>query len=419
MRIPAADTAWPTPIVYRGTELRGAKQFWRGTQRSIAPAETLARIRPHFATAGLTRIANITGLDRIGIPVTIAVRPNSRTLSTSSGKGFSIEAANASGAMEALELFHAEDVRLPTSRAAYRDLPPNRIPAEDLGLVKNHVFNEEWPYTWLTGWDLTSQEDVPIPWAAVHMSADPRRGWELHTFQLTSNGLASGNNFLEALNAGLFEVIERDAVTCHRLAWSRKKAAPPVVDLSTIAHPLVGELLRQCAEADIGVAIFDCTVDTQVPVYMAYVYDRVLNDIGVYRGYGAHLDPEVAMIRAITEAAQGRAIYISGARDDVFRHSYRQLQRHHAVDLAKMIDAMPATVDARLRPSTATPTFEGDTHTAIGHLAALGLRTIVVDLSREEFPISVVKVFVPGLEGYMFDFYEPGRRARQFLDASE
>src|SRR4051812_38127698 len=95
----------PPSINYRGQAYRGEKRFWRGTQRSIPPAETMERIRPHFRAFGITRLANITHLDVIGIPVTLAIRPNADTLSQGSGKGFSLEAALASGSMEAIELF--------------------------------------------------------------------------------------------------------------------------------------------------------------------------------------------------------------------------------------------------------------------------------------------------------------------------
>ena len=52
--------------------------FRHGTMRSVPPAETLARVRPHAARMGITRIGNITGLDNVGIPVASAMRPNSR-----------------------------------------------------------------------------------------------------------------------------------------------------------------------------------------------------------------------------------------------------------------------------------------------------------------------------------------------------
>jgi ribosomal protein S12 methylthiotransferase accessory factor len=55
-------------ILFRGKSYRARKQFWHGTQRTISPQETLERIRPHFKIVGLSRLSNITGLDRIGIP---------------------------------------------------------------------------------------------------------------------------------------------------------------------------------------------------------------------------------------------------------------------------------------------------------------------------------------------------------------
>src|SRR5881227_3639577 len=97
------------------------KRFWQGTHRTADPGETLARVRPHAARMGITRLGNITGLDRIGIPVAIAVRPNSRSVSVSQGKGLELPQAMASALMEACEGFHAEEIG-PCRPAAYRDL---------------------------------------------------------------------------------------------------------------------------------------------------------------------------------------------------------------------------------------------------------------------------------------------------------
>jgi ribosomal protein S12 methylthiotransferase accessory factor len=79
------------------------------------------------------------------------------------------------------------------------------------------------------------------------------------------------------------------------------------------------------------------------------------------------------------------------------------------------MQALTPSVEFGSHPSEATPSFEGDTHVALRKLQRAGLRqAIVVDLSRPELPVNVVKVVVPGLEGYMFDFYTPGRRAKAF-----
>lgn len=405
-------------IRYRGQELRGDKGFWRGTQRSVPPEETLRRIRPVLRQAGITRLADITGLDRIGIPTTLAIRPNGRTLSNSSGKGFTLEAALASGAMEAIELHHAEECDLSGFRAPYDEIPERyaRIPLDRLALARHAPFNVKWPFHWTVGWDLLNQCEVAVPQGLIDMGRGAANLSELFAFQITSNGLASGNNMLEAINAGLFEVIERDAVTSHKVRWDATNEHPPVVKLDTVEHPMVRELIERLEQAGIGLCLLDCAVDTNLPVYEAFLVDLVWQNVGMFKGYGAHLDPEVAMIRAITEAVQGRVVYISGSRDDLFRHNEVHL-RNDVNDRAaiRMFEKMVPTVDARTRRSEATPTFEGDTLTALHKLQAAGLdQVIVVDLSRPEFPVNVVKVIVPGLEGYMFDFYTPGPRAQAF-----
>lgn len=410
----------PRPGVnYRGQNHWGKKGFFRGTQRSIAPEQTLARVRPCFPIAGITRLANITHLDRIGVPTTLAIRPNGQTLSNSSGKGFSLEAAMASGAMEAIELFHAEEFEPESLRLSYDDIPDHyqRIPVEGLPIRRHAPFSKSWPFFWCEGWDILNQCPTLVPTALVKMGNGEAMFRSLFAFQVTSNGLASGNNLLEAINAALFEVIERDAVTAHRVRWDLTGEPPPVVIPASIEFPLVRDLIHRLDEAAVTLVLFDCTVDTDVPVYMAYIIDQVWQNFGVFKGYGCHLDPEIAMVRAITEAVQSRVIYVAGSRDDLFRHDQVHLKasvNDHAARV--LLETMLPTVDASKHPSEATDSFDGDTLLALDKLEHAGLdQVIVVDLGRADFPmINVVKVIVPGLEGYKFDFYEPGRRALAF-----
>src|ERR1700754_1097600 len=109
------------PLAVGGVELRGRKVPGNAGERSLPADEVLTMIRPYFGQAGVSRLANITGLDDLGIPVPIAVRPNGRVLSNSAGKGLTLDAALASAAMEALELFHAADFTVPATWASYRE----------------------------------------------------------------------------------------------------------------------------------------------------------------------------------------------------------------------------------------------------------------------------------------------------------
>jgi ribosomal protein S12 methylthiotransferase accessory factor len=411
----------PAPVVLSGIAHRAWKSFLYGTHRTSAPEETLRRIQPYFSKVGLTRLANITHLDRVGIPVTLAIRPNSPTMSNSSGKGFTLAAAKVSGAMEAVEIWHAENIALPDITASYDQIAVAQpvIPLGRLALARNSLFNTSWPYRWTMAWDIAQQTEVPVPMAAVDM-AGRRSLNQLGSFQLSSNGLASGNHMLEAIASALYEVIERDAVTCRRLAWSCLGIPPPRVRLDTIVHPLACELLDRFRIARIVPVIFDCTADTGVPVYLVLIYDEQTRHFGIYRGQGAHLDPSIALIRALTEAAQGRVVYIAGSRDDMFRDSFARLKRQDDQVMIARLAAIPETVDATTALNKATQSFEADIQLIIESLVQCGLpQVLVLDLSREDFPIKVVKVIVPGLEGYMLGTYAAGGRAMAFMAAAK
>ena len=409
-------------IEFRGECFRKTKGYWHGTHRVCSPRETLEKIRPYFKTVGLTRLANITGLDRIGLPTVISVRPNAAYLSVDAGKGFTLEAATASAAMECIERYHAEIVRVPEIEVPYDQLGGSYhvIPVGNLPLSKNSLFNAGRPERWTPGWDIANQCDVAVPTLMVTMECHRCKQSELISFQIGSNGLASGNHFLEALSSGLHEVVERDAVACHRVAEERLGCTIPRVRLETIEHPLVIEQLERLKAAQVQAVLFDCTLDTEVPTYMCYIYDLVSRNVGIYRGYGAHLDPEIAIVRAIAEAAQARLVYISGSRDDFFRYRYNRLKSGDNMTVIRRLEDVPATVDARQRKSQSTSTFEGDILAILKKLKRVGLyQVIVLDLTLPGFSVSVVRVIVPGLEGYMFDYYSPGHRALEFVRSKQ
>src|SRR4051795_12362012 len=134
------------------------KEFRRGAHRAASPGETLARVRPYAARMGITRIGNITGLDRIGIPVAVAVRPNSRSVSVSQGKGLDREQAMASALMEACEGFHAEQIGA-MRVARYRELAANETVVAPATLCSaGQPFDVGLAIGWIVGWDLLRRE---------------------------------------------------------------------------------------------------------------------------------------------------------------------------------------------------------------------------------------------------------------------
>ncbi|AWK86382.1 YcaO-like family protein [Azospirillum thermophilum] len=395
------------------------KRFFLGTHRTATPEETLERIRPHLLACGITRLADVTGLDRIGIHTVLGHRPNSPTLSNSAGKGFSLAAATVSAAMEGIELFHAETVGLPPVECAWNDLPADgHIPVERLAGTRHGAFRTDLAEHWVWGWDLIGGRPAAAPWTAVAMLGPPGGRGLRNLFAMGTNGLASGNHILEAVAAALYEVIERDAVACWRYAGNRHGILTPRVALETVDSPAVQDLVRRFAAAGIVPLLYDVTADTGVPTYMAIVYDKDFRHGGMYRGYGTHLEPAVAMCRALTEAVQSRLVLIAGSRDDHFR---RDVLRNQGADTPAQVaglEAAPATVHGRAHPDRSTPTFEGDIAVLLGCLRRVGIeQAIAFDLTKPEMGIPVARVVVPGLEGYNFDFYTPGARPVAFAEA--
>lgn len=399
-------------ICIRGKFLRAKKTYFQGMHRLCSPEETLENIQNEGQRIGLTRVADITGFDRIGVPVTATIRPNSLTLSASSGKGITKSAAIVSGFMEALELFHAETYPFDCITSTYEELQKVAAPIHELNLRKHAVLPKNWPYQWCFGWDLMTLKEMALPLMTValdHRLAQ-NNPYDLNAFEITSNGLASGNHPLEAIASGIYEVIERDAITCCG-------NSAPKIRLDTIPYSSLQELIQRVKDAGMGLALHDCTIDTNVYVFKALIYDR---EVGLTGGYGAHLDPEVAMLRAMTEAIQARAVYISGSRDDVFHSSFlpfRKFTTQYALD---SLENEEETVDARQYTSSATETFEDDIHILLEKLKSASIaHVIVVDLSVEESSVSVFRVVIPGLEGYKTRTLQLGKRARDSITSDD
>jgi ribosomal protein S12 methylthiotransferase accessory factor len=410
------------PVRFLGVEHRAAKKHFAGTHRTCEPEITLERVRPLLAEVGITRIADITGLDRIGVPTALAMRPNAPTVANSSGKGLTRCGATVSAAMEGIELYFGEEFR-PGSRGeghgeglhvTFRDLERAGLacPEENLPLTRCSLFNPHLPEDWVVGFDLIEQRPLSVPFASVSVMPAYWRDWQRSSFQAGSNGLASGNVFLEAVVAGLLEVIERDAVTCSRLRTGGRLELAPRVDLRSSGYPSVDELVERLERAGTTPYLFDCTVDTAVPTYVAYLADNLDPATGAFRGYGTHLGSEVAVLRALTEAVEGRAVYIAGSRDDLTSLEHEHMRSHRQLRLDMLEE--PGPERAPLPPSSACGTFEEDCALLLEKLRAAGLgHAVVVDLAPSGYPVSVVRVVVPGLEGYSpLPNWAPGPRGR-------
>ena len=157
-----------------------AKRYFRGTERVEEPARTLERVGGVLAEMGITRIANVTGLDKIGIPVVMACRPNSRSVSVFQGKGADLDAARASGVMEAIETYHGETILSPLKLASYEEMLNSHAVVDGATLPQSAggYFHRHMPMLWIEGYDLIREVATWVPYEVVHTdfsaSAAPR-----------------------------------------------------------------------------------------------------------------------------------------------------------------------------------------------------------------------------------------------------
>jgi ribosomal protein S12 methylthiotransferase accessory factor len=374
-----------------------AKRDLGGTVRYRDPADTLAWIRPLLPAFGITRIANVTGLDRIGIPVWMCIRPNARCLSVSQGKGVTDELAQISAIMESIELYHAEKAAEPDMVASYHEVRRRHQAVDPGGLlpgVRWQAYHPARTIAWLGGTDLVTGEPVFVPHVVVDENFS-RPHPDLGLFFVTTTGLASGNHRLEALCHAVFEVVERDC------EWHWEQLSPTArrareVDPGTIDALVLRRLLDRFVGAGILARMWDMTSEVGIPAYHCTLSDpQALSGLDPYYGAGCHLSKEIALSRALTEAAQSRLTFISGSRDDVFPSSYERatyvIRRRPGVTPGRM------NFDKRPSPSPGS-TFDEDLRQALRLLCGAGFRRVVaVELTRPEFGVPVVKVVVPGM----------------------
>ena len=389
---------------------------WR---RLVSAEETLARVTPLLGAFGITRVANVTGLDTIGIPVVMVNRPNSRSLAVSQGKGTTLAAAKASAVMESIEAWHAERAQLPLRHGSYEDLRYS-LPLVDPSLLPCHVDSLYTPHAqmlWAEGTNLKDGAGCWVPYEMVHTNYTLPLPTGHGCFQATSNGLASGNHWIEAVIHGLSEVIERDARTLWNLLPETAQEETRV-DLETVADPACRALLAKFARAGVAVGVWDMTADTGVPTFLARIVQTGAGAQGLVRpasGYGTHLVPAIALSRALTEAAQSRLTFISGARDDMGREEYAHfLSEQEQEKWLARIQLGPLLRDFNAIQGWRGESLRDDLAELRTRLARVGIsNVIVVDLSRPEIGIPVVRVIVPGLEGVDGSLnYALGPRAR-------
>jgi ribosomal protein S12 methylthiotransferase accessory factor len=418
------------------------KNFTRdGGHRARSPEETLDRLQCYVSP--LTGF--VTSLDRTTpsrAPIHVYASTQNlarrhrdlRDLRGSlnggkSGKGASDAQAKASALCEALErssgLFRGDEERRcarladlgddavhPASimlfseqqyakRATWNGRPTryNLVPAP---------FDDNATVSWTPVWSLTNQVRRWVPTAQCYYGFVDR---DVAPFAIScSNGSAAGGNLEEAILQGLFEVIERDSVAI----WWYNRVRRPAVDLDSFAEPYldrVREFLAHNRRRDL--AVLDITSDLTVPVFVATSRRVDRSPERILLGFGAHFDARIAVLRAVTELVQMLSWMAPVDEDppepmaDAESHAWLVGATLH--DHPYLRAESPGEVR---RVGDYQLLWHGDIRRDVEAgeqiLADAGLEMLVLDQTRRDIDLSVVKVIVPGLRHFWARF-APGR----------
>jgi thioglycine synthase len=411
--------------------------------------ETLEHVTPLCKMIGVTRVCDITYLDKLYIPNYSAVLPGTEDLFwVYSGKGTTNSHAKASALMESIERYCAlssKGTRTPI-RGTHTELSKSYSkvlhPDEVVEPTRSDYNVNESIIDFLPGFDLLNREEVLVP-AELVFSRYSTKFPSINAFLYShTNGLASGNVIEEAICQALCEVIERDAVSIadlctssipysilERITNSIRKMENKnseftqingddfVDDPSIFADTNISEITRdfkplkflvdRFTNAGINLLVKNITQkDIGIPTFVASSIEWITSDYGYFAiGYGTHLDSRIALVRAITELSQTRALNIQGARDDLKKIQYRQNDEIYKRKW-QFMPAIPLTRknDEKVVMFSEISTYINDDilddiKFILNRLKNAGLkRAIIIDLTHSKIGIPVVRAIVPGLE---------------------
>ncbi len=397
-----------------------------GTIRECDAASTLARTRDVLRPLGITRVANVTGLDHVGVPTWVAVRPLARSLSVAQGKGLTHELARVSAIMECIELHHAEHF-LPRGHvqtlaaaagdASYAD--PLLFPVDPHASVHPASAVE-----WIEGNDLIGGTSRWLPRDCIDIDSVSASA-HTRVYVGSSNGLASGNTRNEATLHALCEVIERD----QQSFWHARKhlaldERPSRVRLDSVDDTHCRRLLDRCRDAGLDIVVWYVTQNLVLPCFVCTIFDSQANTLYPQRASGAGCHPyrRVAFARAVTEALQSRLTHVVGGRDDMHWSLYRGGLN---VDDEKgrnwgnaLLDEPERVAFADVPQAAAMPGIDALLDWVLATLRSQGFaQAILVDLTQAGIGIPVVHLSVPGLESSIATpQYTPGPRMQQLVE---
>ena len=403
-----------------------------GGYRSVSSSATVTRFRRHVSpltgvVSRLERIqadlplnTNYYATHNFSGPSETVHELRAGLSGGSFGKGSTTEQGEASALMEAIErysgIFQGDEIRakrrfidFPSGDA----IPPNEVllfseaqvrqagaptPSSDAPDGLPALFERSGRIEWSPVWSLRDARLKYLPTTLLYFFY---RG--AAAFAADSNGCAAGNTREEAIVQGFLELVERDAYAI----WWYNRLQRQELDLGAFDDSYVRDLQKQLAQTGRRLWVLDVTSDLGIPTFVALTHWMQNGHENVEFGSGAHFDPRIALLRALTELNQFLSLGLMGGGTG---------------EKSSLDGAAPLRLEDHpyLTPSEG-PMAQPEFGSKFGHLDTreqvmacvsltkqAGLDFLVLDQTRPDIEAPVVRVIVPGLR-HFYRRFGPGR----------
>ena len=421
-----------TYIQDSGHRTRTPEQTLKEYQRLVSPITGVVKtLEPapgadgflHVYVAGHNPVFKMEGLDYL--------KRSLRHAST--GKGISDVQAKASAVCEAIERYSGQrtgaevtvtagfgemrkrfgtDVIHPNDVMLYSDRQLRERAAWNAKKSRFNVVPQELDESaqidWTPVWSLTHNRHKYLPTQLVYFQSKAGPACDAFYCVGCSNGNASGNNLEEAVLQGFCELVERDAVA---LWWYNRLKKPSVV-LDTFEEPYLLDLIENYKIIGREAWALDISSDLGIPVFAAVSRLCSGAEERILFGFGCHLDARIALQRAFAEMNQMVAIAQEDEGGNLAVEDKETLLWLKTATLANQpYMARNETIAPKGReacPSLHSGDLLEDIRLCRCIVERRGMELLVLDQTRPDVRMPVVKVIVPGLR-HFWARYASGR----------
>jgi oxazoline/thiazoline synthase len=405
-----------------------------GGYRTVSSRATVARFRKHVSplTGVVTRLerieadlpmnTNFHAAHNFSAPAQNVNELRAGLSGGSFGKGSTAEQAEASALMEAIErytgIFQGDEIR---GTRRFKDFAPgDAIPPNDILLFSDAQFREEAASPDESGESQVApvgfDPSAKIEWSPVWSLRDGRFKYIPTTllyffysgpvaFRADSNGCAAGNTIEEAIVQGFLELVERDAYAI----WWYNRSQRAEVDLSQFDDSYVRDLHTQLADAGRKLWVLDVTSDLGVPTYVAILHWMQNGQENIEFGSGAHFDKRIALLRTLTELNQFLSIGLmgggSGEKPSLDGVTPLRLQEYPFLTPSNQPIILPGSSESQVGVLDNT---RDQVLACVDIARRAGLDFLVLNQTRPDVEVPVVRVIVPGLR-HFYRRFGPGR----------